>query len=243
MPIVCDSALYSVVREEHLFHNDFFLRYLDFVDEPVPEDLIFTCFAGEKPCYFVRYEGEEIERRFRYGEEETARYRRSSLPRILGRSTRLQNPFLHEYFSFFCSEIVDGLVVKAKCGGIVEEVFDGLPDTDDSTDLEQVEKQYGEHVRIDGNHVLIRHEKGEYSLYAHLLKDSISVKTGDKVSAGQQIGCVGSSGSSYLPHLHFHVMLDGIDGPGVPVQFDGLKTILGEPCLLEDTVNLVRYTE
>lgn len=316
MPIVCDSALYSVVREEHLFHNDFFLRYLDFVHEPVPEELIFTCFAREKPCYSVRYEGEEIERRFRYGEEETARYRRSSLPRILGRSTPLQNPFLHEYFSFFCSEIVDRLVVKAKCGGkflekeirivpyespnrysfplrgtvlvtdtypsvnshrwcrnsefaidigafeeslerpviggaavfaacggIVEEVFDGLPDTDDSTDLEQVEKQYGEHVRIDGNHVLIRHEKGEYSLYAHLLKDSISVKTGDKVSAGQQIGCVGSSGSSYLPHLHFHVMLDGIDGPGVPVPFDGLKTILGEPCLLEDTVNLVRYTE
>ena len=117
MPIVCDSALYSVVREEHLFHNDFFLRYLDFVDEPVPEELIFTCFAGEKPCYSVRYEGEEIERRFRYGEEETARYRRSSLPRILGRSTRLQNPFLHEYFSCFCSEIVDRLVVKAKCGG------------------------------------------------------------------------------------------------------------------------------
>lgn len=316
MPIVSDSVLYSAVREEHLIHNDFFLRYLDFVDEPMPTEIVFTCFAGNKVCFEVHYYAEEIERRFRYGKEETARYRQSSLCRILGCSTQLQNPFLHEYFSFFCSEVVDRLVVKAKCGdkflekiieikpyespnrhifpvrgtvlvtdtypsinshrwcrnseyaidigafeeslehpviggalvfascdGIVEEVFDGLPDTDDNTDLEQVEKQYGEHVRIDGNHVLIRHEKGEYSLYAHLQKDSISVKVGDKVEAGQQIGCVGSSGSSYLPHLHFHVMLDGIDGPGVPIQFDGLKTILGEPCLLEDTVNLVRYTE
>lgn len=35
-------------------------------------------------------------------------------------------------------------------------------------------------------------------------------------------------------------MLDGLEGPGVPVLFEGLTTILGEPCLLEDPVNLVR---
>ncbi len=313
MPIVSDDILYSVVREEHMIHNDFFLRYLDFVDEPHPTQLIFTCFAGGKACYEIRYGAEEIAQRFRYGKEETARYRQSSLSRILGCSHNLQFPFLHEYFSFFSSEIVNRLTVKAKCGerniereiaitpyeslnrhtfplrgtflvtdtypsinshrwcrnsefafdvglfeeslehsvicgapvfascdGIVEEAFDGLADTDDTTDLEQIEKQYGEHARIDGNHVLIRHANREYSLYAHLSKNSILVKAGERVCAGQQIGCVGSSGSSYLPHLHFHVMLDGIEGPGVPVHFDGLKTLLGETCMLEDTVNLVR---
>ena len=60
------------------------------------------------------------------------------------------------------------------------------------------------------------------------------------MQAGRQIGRVGSSGSSWVPHLHFHVMLGGIEGPGVPVRFENLTTILGEPCMLEDTVNLVR---
>lgn len=63
------------------------------------------------------------------------------------------------------------------------------------------------------------------------------------MEAGQPIGRVGSSGSSWVPHLHFHVMRDGIEGPGVPVVFDNLRTILGEPCQLEDTVNLVRAEE
>ncbi len=116
MPIISDDILYSVVRQEHMIHNDFFLRYLDFVDEPQPTQLILTCFADGKACYEIRYEAEEIAQRFQYGKEETARYRQSSLSRILGRSHNLQLPFLHEYFSFFSSEIVNLLAVKAKCG-------------------------------------------------------------------------------------------------------------------------------
>lgn len=136
--------------------------------------------------------------------------------------------------------IIAGAPVFAACGGTVEEVFDGLPDTTGGTDLEEIETQYGEHARIDGNHVLLRHPGGELSLYAHLQKGSIPVAKGQPISPGQQIGRVGSSGSSYIPHLHFHVMLEGIEGPGIPVVFDGLKTICDEPCLLDDTVNLVR---
>ena len=105
--------------------------------------------------------------------------------------------------------------------------------------MEEIERRYGEHARIDGNHVLIRHENNEYSLYAHLSRKSILVRAGEAVASGQQIGLVGSSGSSYVPHLHFHVMLDGIEGPGIPIHFPDLKTIMGEPCFLEDTVNLV----
>ena len=139
--------------------------------------------------------------------------------------------------------VLGGRPVYAACGGVVEEVFDGLDDTDGDTDLAEIEAQYGEHARIDGNHVLIRHRGGELSLYAHLEKGSVAVKPGEAVEAGQPIGRVGSSGSSWVPHLHFHVMRDGIEGPGVPVVFDNLRTILGEPCQLEDTVNLVRAEE
>lgn len=76
-----------------------------------------------------------------------------------------------------------------------------------------------------GNYVLIRHANGEHSLYAHLHKDSVKVKAGDTVKAGDQIAEAGSSGNSTEPHLHFQV----IDGPdlnsarGLPVQFSGLR--------------------
>jgi murein DD-endopeptidase MepM/ murein hydrolase activator NlpD len=77
---------------------------------------------------------------------------------------------------------------------------------------------------IVGNHVLIDHG-GEYSLYAHLKPGSVKVKVGDTVATGQQIGAVGSSGSSTEPHLHFHVC----DGPdvlncaGIPARFENLE--------------------
>lgn len=316
MSINCDLVLYSVVREEHLIHNDFFLRHLEFDGEAPPSALRFVCLAADRELLRVCYGPEEIAARLAYGREELPRYRDSSLGRILGTGRRPKEAFLHEYFSFFASQAADRLRVEAvcggktegadiqivpyqspnhwrfplhgtvmvtdtypsinshrwcrnsefafdagafdetlecptiggspvfaACGGVVEEAFDGLEDTDDGTDLEQVEARYGEHARIDGNHVLLRHGGGELSLYAHLQKGSVSVAPGEKVEAGRQIGRVGSSGSSWLPHLHFHVMLDGIEGPGVPVRFENLKTILGEPCALEDAVNLVRAEE
>ncbi|WP_049569642.1 M23 family metallopeptidase, partial [Streptomyces sp. SBT349] len=54
-----------------------------------------------------------------------------------------------------------------------------------------------------GNEVVIRHDDGHYSQYAHL--SSISVTVGQTVSAGDQIGLSGSTGNSTGPHLHFEV--------------------------------------
>lgn len=50
----------------------------------------------------------------------------------------------------------------------------------------------------------IRHAGGVITRYCHLLRRPL-VGTGDKVSAGQQIGVVGTSGHSSGPHLHFEV--------------------------------------
>lgn len=54
-----------------------------------------------------------------------------------------------------------------------------------------------------GNHVIIKHDKNLYTLYAHL--SSVSVKEGDDVKAGQEIGRVGNTGKSCGAHLHFAV--------------------------------------
>lgn len=54
-----------------------------------------------------------------------------------------------------------------------------------------------------GTHVVIKHSDGVYTLYAHFSSKSVSV--GQTVTAGQQIGNVGSTGNSTGPHLHFEL--------------------------------------
>lgn len=57
-----------------------------------------------------------------------------------------------------------------------------------------------------GNYVALEHSGGIYTLYAHL--SAVTVSVGQSVSAGQQIGNVGSTGNSSGPHLHFEVRTD-----------------------------------
>ncbi len=54
-----------------------------------------------------------------------------------------------------------------------------------------------------GNAVIISHDSGFKSLYAHLSKFNKKLKTGSNVKQGDIIGFVGSSGVSSGPHLHF----------------------------------------
>ncbi len=58
-----------------------------------------------------------------------------------------------------------------------------------------------------GNYVKIEHSDGTYTVYAHMLAGSITVKSGDKVAQGQVIGKMGTSGCSTGEHLHFEVRL------------------------------------
>ncbi len=58
-----------------------------------------------------------------------------------------------------------------------------------------------------GRHVIITHDNGYQTLYAHMVE--IYVKQGDRVSRGQVIGKMGSTGRSTGTHLHFEVRSDG----------------------------------
>lgn len=58
-----------------------------------------------------------------------------------------------------------------------------------------------------GNYVIIQHDDGNYTLYAHLSPNTITVREGDTVDQGQVIAKMGTSGCSTGPHLHFEFRL------------------------------------
>ena len=60
-----------------------------------------------------------------------------------------------------------------------------------------------------GEYIMIKHSNGTVTLYGHLKAGSRKVKVGQKVSKGQVIGTVGSTGNSSGTHLHFEVRVNG----------------------------------
>lgn len=83
-----------------------------------------------------------------------------------------------------------GVDVKLAKGDSVSSVFEGVV-------------RISKYSRTYGNVVVVRHENGLESLYAHLSK--LLVKPGDVVDAGTLIGLGGNTGRSFGSHLHFEV--------------------------------------
>lgn len=57
-----------------------------------------------------------------------------------------------------------------------------------------------------GNLVIVKHENGYSTRYAHL--SAVGVKVGEHVDSGQLLGNAGSTGLSDAPHLHFEIRKD-----------------------------------
>jgi murein DD-endopeptidase MepM/ murein hydrolase activator NlpD len=64
-----------------------------------------------------------------------------------------------------------------------------------------------EPLYFSGNTVVLDHGLGIYTLYGHM--QSMSVKVGDTVEAGEVIGLVGSTGRVTGPHLHWGLSISG----------------------------------
>ena len=105
-----------------------------------------------------------------------------------------------------------GTDIFAARAGVVFDVagtnFKGGPDAQQYADL--------------ANIVRILHDDGTYALYAHLNWNSIRVRPGDRVAAGEYIADSGNSGFTSGPHLHFAVQRNmGMRVDSLPITFRG----------------------
>ena len=90
-----------------------------------------------------------------------------------------------------------GVAVLAAAPGVVRGIRDDMPDI-----------AFGDPAapplegRDCGNGVVIAHEGGWETQYCHMKRGSVTVRAGQRVAAGDQLGQVGLSGRTQFPHLH-----------------------------------------
>ena len=68
--------------------------------------------------------------------------------------------------------------------------------------------QNNQYASSYGKYVIIEHSNGYQTLYAHSCK--LKCEVGDKVSKGDVIALVGSTGNSTGPHCHFEIRYNGV---------------------------------
>ncbi|MBU7600330.1 M23 family metallopeptidase [Streptomyces sp. P38-E01] len=69
-----------------------------------------------------------------------------------------------------------------------------------------------------GNNIVVEHNDGRFTQYGHLSKMDVNI--GEKVTSGESIGRVGSTGNSTGPHLHFEARTTPAYGSDVnPINY------------------------
>ncbi len=116
-----------------------------------------------------------------------------------------------------------GQPVLAPADGVVVFARNDVPDQPRPgvVDAQLYETLQDPRSASTGNTVVIDHGHGEYSALSHLQKGSVRVEAGQRVRRGDQIGRLGSSGSSELPHLHYQLMAgpDLFRSDSLPARF------------------------
>ncbi|TWF50406.1 M23 family metallopeptidase [Neorhizobium alkalisoli] len=79
-----------------------------------------------------------------------------------------------------------------------------------------------------GNQTLIRHANGYVSSYNHQSSIVPGVREGAKVTQGQVIGYVGTSGESTGAHLHYELIVNGTKVDPMKVRLPGGKSLDGK---------------
>jgi murein DD-endopeptidase len=122
-----------------------------------------------------------------------------------------------------------GADVLAAADGRVVAVRDSYPDV-----LTRERPAKWTEDDVAGNYVGLELSSGRFAFYEHLQRESVRVKVGDSVRAGEPIARLGRSGvNSSGPHLHFHVSSDPstLDAQGRPWALSQFQLLGGYPSI------------
>jgi murein DD-endopeptidase MepM/ murein hydrolase activator NlpD len=101
----------------------------------------------------------------------------------------------------FCSTFHNGLDFVPGAGSPIQAIADGTVSA-----VTGPGGAFGNHVEIE--HVIDGQKVT--STYSHMQTGSVQVSVGEKVTVGQLVGKVGSTGNSTGAHLHFEIHLGGV---------------------------------
>ncbi|MGB5386698.1 MAG: peptidoglycan DD-metalloendopeptidase family protein [Eudoraea sp.] len=120
------------------------------------------------------------------------------------------DPLLNESYFAFGEDII------APCDARVVKVIDGVPDNIPGETNEQ---------QLTGNTIVLRTDRDEYVLLAHLMKGSIFVEEGQDIRKGEILAKCGNSGNSTEAHLHISLQNapDMEDSIGAKLFFDRIE--------------------
>jgi hypothetical protein len=122
-----------------------------------------------------------------------------------------------------------GAPVLATGDGVVVEASDGMRDNVKGGPPPFTQEQIMANLKLFlGNHVVIDHGNGEYSLFAHMQQGSVRVRPGQRVAAGTQLGGMGMSGDAFLVHLHYQLQSGPGFEEGLPAYFHDIRVRNGE---------------
>ena len=122
-----------------------------------------------------------------------------------------------------------GTPILATGDGVVVDLHDGMADNRKGAPPPFDQAAIMKNLKLFlGNYVVLDHGNGEYSLFAHLKQGSVSVKPGQRVARGAQIGAMGMSGDAFLVHLHYQLQSGaGLDKEGLPAVFNDVQFATG----------------
>jgi len=110
------------------------------------------------------------------------------------------------------SEYSDVFGVQRVFNGTVQSTHQGLdyrvPTGTPVTAVNRGKVLLARPLFLEGNFVVLDHGQGLLTLYLHMSK--FSVKEGDEVEKGQQLGLSGGTGRASGPHLHLAVRWQGV---------------------------------
>lgn len=162
--------------------------------------------------------------RGQYGAIDVAGVSSATTPRLVRFARRSSRP---EEFPWFGEPIVSmaaGTVVRVRDGQRDHRARNTWQGLAYMMLVEGLVREMAGSSRILGNHVVVDHGDGTFAVYAHVRRGSATVAEGARVDVGQQLGEIGNTGNTSMPHLHVQLMdRASVDAAaGVVMRWPGL---------------------